>query len=335
MAPALPLRAALKRGALLTAANWPVVLVEFAIESLFKLTLAVPLVGGAFMVAVLFGADIRTLMSEGVRSSADIVVSSLMTAPAALSAFLVAVGLVAAGGELLVVMVKSGTLSILVSADRHAGEVQRPPARMEAFRRAQAFGLGALVAGVQQFARRSARLAAMVVLAYAVVGGCYVLIMTWGFQLAAESSLVAAWPLLLLAATSTGVVAISAIGLAFDLTRVVMVTDDCGVADALARVRVFLVADARQVLGIFAVMIGVFLLGTVAALTATGWLTVLSWVPLAGVLFVPLQAAAWIIRGLLFTYLGLTALSAYQTQYRRFAEPARIPASPPFRIHQA
>jgi len=335
MASALPLRAALKRGALLTAANWPVVLIEFAIDSLYRVTLAVPVIGGAFMVAVLLGADIRSLMTEGVRSSADIVVGSLVSAPAALTAFLAAVGLVAAGGQVLVVMVKSGTLSVLVSADRTGGEVQRTPVRMEALKRAQAYSLPAVLDGARHFARRSARLALGLAAAYAVVGGCYLVTMTWGFHLAAESSWAAAWPLLLLAATSTGVVAISAIGLAFDLTRVIMVTDDCGVAAALARVRAFIVADARQVLGIFGVMIAVFLLGTTASLTATGWLTVLSWIPLAGFLFVPLQAAAWLMRGLLFQYLGLTALAAYQTQYRRFAEPARAPASPPFRMHQA
>jgi len=33
-------------------------------------------------------------------------------------------------------------------------------------------------------------------------------------------------------------------------------------------------------------------------------------------------AAAWLVRGLVFQYLGLTALGAYLTQYRRFAEPS-------------
>jgi hypothetical protein len=55
-----------------------------------------------------------------------------------------------------------------------------------------------------------------------------------------------------------------------------------------------------------------------------------AWVPLAGLLFVPLQVAFWIVRGLLFEYMGLVTLSAYQTQYRRFAEPD----SPQLRVHQ-
>ena len=39
--------------------------------------------------------------------------------------------------------------------------------------------------------------------------------------------------------------------------------------------------------------------------------------------------ASWLVRGLLFEYLGLMTLSAYQTQYRRFVEPGDRPGSAP------
>ena len=54
----------------------------------------------------------------------------------------------------------------------------------------------------------------------------------------------------------------------------------------------------------------------------TAGLTFVAWVPMAGLISVPLRAAAWLVQGLLFQYLALTAVSAYQTQYRRFATPA-------------
>ena len=47
------LKAALKRGALIAAANWPLVIVGFVADSSLKLLLAVPIVGGAFLVALL------------------------------------------------------------------------------------------------------------------------------------------------------------------------------------------------------------------------------------------------------------------------------------------
>src|SRR6476469_6807841 len=65
MPAALPLRAALLRGALITLANWPVVLIDFAIESLYKLVLVVPVVGGALVAAVLAASDLRSLFAGG------------------------------------------------------------------------------------------------------------------------------------------------------------------------------------------------------------------------------------------------------------------------------
>ena len=99
--------------------------------------------------------------------------------------------------------------------------------------------------------------------------------------------------------------AVTAVNLFFDLARVVMITDDCSVRVALARVRAFLLADARQVLGVFGAMGGIVLLATAATFTATAGLALVAWVPLVGLLFVPLQLAFWIVRGLLFQYMSL------------------------------
>jgi hypothetical protein len=54
---------------------------------------------------------------------------------------------------------------------------------------------------------------------------------------------------------------------------------------------------------------------------ATTGLALVAWVPLVGLAVVPLQLAAWLIRGVVFHYMELTAWSAYQSQYRRYAEP--------------
>jgi hypothetical protein len=47
-------------------------------------------------------------------------------------------------------------------------------------------------------------------------------------------------------------------------------------------------------------------------------------VPFVSLIFVPLQAAAWVLRGVLFEALGLAALATYQTQYRIFRENQRL-----------
>ena len=63
------------------------------------------------------------------------------------------------------------------------------------------------------------------------------------------------------------------------------------------------------------------LLIVTALFEATTGLALIAWVPLVGLAVVPLQLAAWLVRGVVFHYMDLTAWSAYQSQYRRYAEP--------------
>jgi hypothetical protein len=333
MTAALPLRAALERGALITLANWPVVLIDFLIESLYKLTLAVPVVGGAFMVAVLLGADVRALFADGVRSTAGVVLAALTAAPVALWSFLAAVAFVGVGGAIVMFAVKAGTLSVLVQAERGSGEPAASPSRVEWFDRARAYGGRPVLDGIQRFGRRAAMLAVALGAAYAAIAVAYVVMLSTAVTLADHPRWGALWPLLVFLATSTGVVAYTAANLTCDLLRVIVIMDDCSVRAAVRRLRTFLVADVRQVVGIFGVMGGVLALVTAASVTAAAGLYLIAWVPLVGLLIVPLQIAAWLVRSLVYQYLGLTTLAAYATQYRRFGDRAARPA--PFLVQLA
>ncbi len=333
MSSPLTLRAVLARGAVVTLANWPVVLVDFVIESAYKFTLGVPVVGGAFMVAVLLGVDIRTLLGDGLLSAAEQMLVPLTHAPAALAGFLAALVVVGVGGAVLMFIVKAGTLAILVAGEGTVGDPHRSPYTFEALRGARAYSLSALWTATRRFQRRAARLAAGLGVAYVVLGGLYLFAVVDGFRWVADSDWAPAWPLLVALATSAAAVSVTAVNLFFDLARVVMITDDCGVRVALGRVRAFLLADARHVLGVFGVMGGIVLLATAASFAATAALALIAWVPLVGLLFVPLQVAFWAARGLLFQYMSLTTLSAYQSEYRRFSAPAEAPVR--LRVHEA
>jgi hypothetical protein len=324
MAPALTLRAALSRGAIVALANWPVILVEFVAESVYKVAVGVPIVGGAFMVAVLLGADVRSLLGEGVLSAAEHILVPLSNAPAALLAFLLSLCLVGIGGAMLMFVVKAGTLAVLVQAEAVAGETYRRPIGLAVLKEARAYSLAAMWAATRRFQRRAALLALWLGIAYLLVGGLYLAAVVYGFQWVAASEWAAAWPLLVLTATSAAAVGITIVNLLFDLARVIMVADDCRIGVALQRVRAFLLKDARQVLGIFGAMGTLLLAAMAASITATAGLTLIAWVPLLGLLFVPLQVAFWILRGLLFQYMSLTTLTAYQSQYRRFASAGAI-----------
>jgi hypothetical protein len=315
----LPLGAALKRGALVTAANWPVVLIDFALESFYKLTLTVPVLGGALMVTAIAGSDLNAVIGEGLRPTADLVLGSLFTAPLALVSFLIALALVGVGGEALMFTIKAGTLSVIVNGERAADDVRAEPLRLETARRASAYSLAAVYAGTRRFGHRAFLLALWLGLAYAAIGlGCLIVV-GYGYAMTARWHWLPAWPLLVLLATSVSVVSIAVINLIYDLLRVIIVTDDCGIPDAAARLRRFVTDDARHVIGIFSVIGAVALLGTAGSVLAATGLALTAWVPFLGLIVVPMQAAAWVVRGLSFQYIALAALSAYQTQYRRYS----------------
>jgi hypothetical protein len=316
----LPLRAALIRGALVTAANWPVVLIDFTIESFYKLALTIPILGGALAVAAIVGTDLDAVLDEGVRATADMVIGSLTTAPVALVSFLAALAVVALGGELLMFSLKIGTLSVLVDGEREAGEIHTQPLRQELLSRVSAYSLQSVYGGVRRFGRRALLLALWFGLTDLVVAVLYLSTMGYGLALAVRWTWLPAWPLLVIVATTIAVVSIVATNLAYDLLRVIVVTDDCSLRTALGRLMRFVTEDSRQVVGIFSVIGGVMLVATAASILAAAGLAAVAWFPLFGLIVVLLQGAAWILRGLAFQYLSLATLAAYQTQYRRFSE---------------
>ena len=69
------------------------------------------------------------------------VAGTLAARPLALASYLFGFALVLAGGAGLMFLVKGGTVSVLVLADRSAGPVERPPLRMAGFRRAMLFSI--------------------------------------------------------------------------------------------------------------------------------------------------------------------------------------------------
>ena len=128
-----------------------------------------------------------------------------------------------------------------------------------------------------------------------------------------------AWPLVVFLSTSAAVVLTAGVNLGYDLLRVVVVSDDCSVRVAARRLRAFMIEDARQVIGIFAVVLGVILVATAGSLLAAGGLRLVAIVPVLSLVTAPLQLAAWIVRGLLFQFFSLAALGAYAAQYRRYS----------------
>jgi len=55
---------------------------------------------------------------------------------------------------------------------------------------------------------------------------------------------------------------------------------------------------------------------TGASILATAALGLIGFVPLFGLTVLPLQLLAWVLRGLVFQYIGLASIGAYLTLYR-------------------
>jgi hypothetical protein len=323
----LPLRAALRHGVLVATANWPLVLIHFVLQSVYRLGLSVPILGGAVMVAAIVGAEPASMVGDGLQGTADLVIGALATAPLALMSFFVALAVVGIGGQAVVFALGIGALTVVVRSERRVADLEQLPFDGESLRAASAFDLETVYAGVAHFGRRALVVAAWLGGFYLVVGAIYLAVLVFGLTIAVRWSWVPAWPLLVFLSTAVGVVAISAVNLASDILQVIIVTDDCSVGTAARRLRRFVIEDSRQVVGIFGVMGVLVIVATALSVFAAAGLAVAAWMPFISLVVVPLQAAAWLVRGLVFQYVELSALAAYQTQYRRFAHDRRVHAA--------
>jgi len=153
-----PLKASIKRGALIAAANWQVSVIQASADSLFKLLLAAPIVGGIFLMALAVGSEPASLLTLEWRQMAATIASSLMERPTVLTAFLLSVGVVAVGGSLFVFLVKAGTVATLVRSDRDAGPIEEPPLHASVVARASRFAVDSYVESARALFPRYARL---------------------------------------------------------------------------------------------------------------------------------------------------------------------------------
>ena len=311
------LKVALKRGALLAAANWPLVVVQFVAEATFKLLLAVPVLGGVFLVVLLLGADMEEFLTGDVRV-VGAVIGALRESPVALAAFTLAFLVVLLGGSALTFVVKGGTVAVFAEAEAGAGRIERPPLRLETLRRANATDIEPFLAGCRRLWRRYVRLGGLLLLAYAITALLYLAFVFGGYALAANAGVLIGWTIAIGLASSMLVVWITLVNFFYLLTQMTIAVEDVGVRAAARRVFTFVRASLREVAAIFGVVLLLAVLATVASILATAGLGLIAFVPLAGLAVLPLQVAAWLLRGFVFQYLALTALGAYLTQYRHY-----------------
>jgi hypothetical protein len=306
----LSLKDCLKRGSLIAAANWQVVIVQFVADALFKTLLAVPIVGGVFLAVLLIGGDPSEILSLPMTDVVPTMASALLAQPLALVAFLVALALVVGGGSLLMFLVKGGTVAVLVAAERGAGAIEHPPLRLPAFRRAMFFSLERFTSGATALFSRYARLGLLLTAIYAVSSGAFLAVVFGGPDPSAD------WRLLAAAASLLLVGWIAVVNALYLLCQIAIAADDCSPGQAIRRVSGLLRRDGRTIALIFTAVLALVALTTAASILATAALGLIAFVPLVGLAALPLQLMAWLVRGLVFQYLALAALGSYARVYR-------------------
>jgi hypothetical protein len=317
------LKSAVKRGALIAAANWQVTLIQASADSLFKLLLATPVIGGVFLVTLAVGSDPQSLITLESRELATTLISALLSQPAVLTAFLLAVGVVAVGGSLFVFLVKAGTVATLVQSDRETGAIEEGPLHLEWLGRATRFSIDGYIESARALFPRYARLGFILMAVYLLSGAAYLAVVATG-------ALGQGW-WVTASLTMLFVVWITLVNLAYLLVQIVVAADGCSVAAAARRVASFLRAARGDVFMVFLLVLALVTFATGASIVATAALGLVAFVPFFGLAAIPLQLVAWLLRGLVFQYLGLTAVGAYLKLYRtsggdRFVEGRLKPA---------
>jgi hypothetical protein len=319
----LDLKHLLKRGALLVAANWQTVVIQFVAETTFQVLLAVPIIGAAILVAVLLGADLADLLQGSLRDIFTTIASTLLSEPVALVAFIGAFSVVLFGGSVLMFVVKGGTVDILATANLEARGIERQPLTLDLLRHASRFTLPRFTAGCSRLFRPYVTLGLLLMGVYAVSIAAYLAFVVYGYRAAEGRALIIGWTLIATLAAALLVVWFTLVNLLYLLVQIAMAIEQVGVVDGIRAAARFIRAELRELFVVFLLVVGLVAAATLASALAWSGVGLIAFVPLVGLAVFPLQVAALLLRGFVFEYLGLTALGAYLTLYQRYAAQHR------------
>jgi hypothetical protein len=200
---------------------------------------------------------------------------------------------------------------------------------MSALRRASAFTLDRFTTGSRTLFRRYVRLGAALCGLYAVSAGAY-LVVVFGMRQDDDG----AWTLVAAIASLALVAWITALNFVYLLIQIVVAADDCGVRAAAARVARLLRGEGQMLMMVFGAILALVAMTTGASILATAALGLIAFVPLVSLAALPLQLLAWLLRGLVFQYIGLSGLTAYARVHRGFAGRLALDAGAGTPVHR-
>jgi hypothetical protein len=283
------------------------VLVQFVADTLFKTLVAVPVVGGLVLVALVVGGNpLELLRFDDLAQTISSMVGVLLAQPVALAAFATALGIIVAGGSIMMFAVKAGTVTVLMAGDRSAGAIESSPLRLSTLREANQTTLERFTTGVRTLFFGYLRLGILLTVVYAIIGAAYILFVFGPSLPQALDN-----PLMVTLASLAVLVGITLVNFLYLLMQIVMAAENCGVVDAVPHVARLLRRRAKELGQILAAILALMLMATGASILATTQLGLISFVPFIGLAALPLQVLAWLVRGVVFQFVGLTGVATY------------------------
>ncbi len=314
----LDLKHLLKRGALLVAANWQTVVIQFVAETTFQVLLAVPIIGAAILVAVLLGADLADLLQGSLREIFTTIASTLLSEPVALVAFMTAFTVVVLGGSVLMFVVKGGTVEVLAAASVEAESIERQPLSVDLLKQGSRFTLERFSEGCARLFRPYLALGLALMAVYVVTIGGYLAFVVYAYRAAEGRALVIGWTVIAAVVAALLVAWFTIVNVLYVLVQIAMAVERVGLVDGCRAVARFIRAEFRELTAVFMVVVVLVAAATLASALAWSGVGLIAFVPLVGLAVFPLQIAALLLRGFVFEYLGLTALGAYLTLYQGY-----------------
>lgn len=319
----MDLKRLFKRGALLVAANWQLVIIQFIAQTTFHVLLAVPIIGAAVLVAVLRGADLVALVQGSLHDTFATIAGTLRSEPLALAAFVTSFGVVLLGGSVLMFLVKGGTIDVLLAANQSIGPIESAPLMFDGLRGGAQFSAQRFASGCARLFRRYVLLGSFLMLAYGLSAGAYLAFVIYGYRAAGSWIVLIGWTFTAALATALLIAWITLLNLFYLLLQLVVAYDDIGLGRAARAVTGLVRAEFRALAGVFLVVLVLVVAATLASALAWSGVGLIAFVPVVGLAVLPLQMGALLVRGLVFEYLGLTSLGAYLTLYDEHAAARR------------
>ena len=297
-------------------------IVQFVADTLFKTLVVVPVLGGLVLVALVAGGNPFDLIRfDDLTRTISAMIGVLLAHPMALAAFLTALGVILAGGSVLMFAVKAGTVTVLLAGDRTAGAIEEPPLRTSALRQANQATVERFVGGVRRLFPRYLRLGIALTIAYGVIAGAYL-----AFLFGPPISEALDGPVATTIASLSVIVVITLVNFLYLLTQIVIASEDCSVTEAVPHVVRLIRRRTRELAQVLAAILSLMLMATGASILATTALGLIAFVPFVGLAALPLQVFAWLVRGIVFQFVGLTGVATYlRLHYALQPSGVRVP----------